>query len=126
MPTDDRISVHVVCVDGYNPIIADLDYIKVWMKNDSDLSMIVRFHDRFPRWIIKSHMRGASLKIIGSNLYDESDSAFNAVSKEIFMEYLESTNKMDYEWILWNLEVLDGKYHAASEGQSLNNPSNDD
>jgi len=125
MPTDDGISVRVVYVGGYNPIITDIDYIKVWMKDASDLSMIVRIHNRLPRWIIKRHMSGTTLKIV-SNLYEESDSALNTVSKEIFMEYLESTNKMDYEWILWNLEVLEGKYHAASEGQSLNKPSNDD
>ena len=123
---DDGVKVHIIYIGEYNPPITDLDYIKIWMRDDSDLSMIVRFHDRLPRWIIKTHPRGASLKIIGSNLYEESDSAFNSVTKEVFMEYLESTNKTDYEWVLWNLGVLDGKYHAAPKGKGLTNSTNDD
>ena len=118
MPTDDTIKVHIVYIGEHNPLITDSDHIKIWMRNNSDLSMIVRFHDRFPRWIIKTHMQGTSLRIIGRDLYEESDSAFNSVTKEVFMEYLESTNKMDYEWVLWNLGVLDGQYHVAPRAKA--------
>ena len=125
MPMDDRVKVHLHYIGEPNPMIVDTDYIKVFMERSSKMSMIVRFYDRHPRWLIKSHRLGAELKIVNSKIYEESTPAFKEVSKELFLEYLESTNKMDYEWVLWNLEVLDGKYYAASEGQRLNNLSND-
>lgn len=37
---------------------------------------------------------------------------FRRVSREEFLGWMEEYHPIDYEWLLWNMEVLEGRYYG--------------
>ncbi len=80
-------------------------------EKDCHFLLMVRFSSGLVTWQIRPFSSGCQY-----NISSLKELKFERVTRDEFLEYLETHHRNDYDWLIWNLEVLDGKYSGQVQG----------